>query len=202
MTTAFGSMAVGAWLWGELAALRSPSIALAASGVLMMLALALRHRYRMPEPQPVDWTPARAAPEPKAALEFDRANVPVLIRVEYLVPPAQGDEFALAMRGLRQVRRRDGAVRWRLWHDIDRPDRWVETYQHASWIEHLRHRGPAQQRQENLLLHVAQVGDVFVDGPFVLGRAIVVLLGGERAHSPGDIVGRLAQPPGEFDAIG
>jgi MFS family permease len=140
MTTAFGSMAVGAWIWGEVAALRSPSLALAAAGVLMTLALTLRHRYRMPAPQPVDWTPARVWPEPTAALEFDRANVAVLVRVEYLVPPARGDEFALAMRGLRRVRRRDGAVRWRLWHDIDRPDRWVETYQHASWIEHLRHQ--------------------------------------------------------------
>ena len=141
MTCAFGGMAVGAWLWGELAAMRGTVFALWAAGVVMAAALlALRHRYRMPAAQPVDLTPARAWPEPTSLLDFDRVSVPVLIRVEYLVPPERGDEFALAVRALRRVRRRDGAVRWRLWHDIDRPDRWVETYQHASWIEHLRHQ--------------------------------------------------------------
>jgi MFS family permease len=173
MTCAFGGMAVGAWVWGEFATLRDTGAALWAAGVLTLIALlALRHRYRMPAGQPVDLTPVRAWPEPTALLDFDRAQVPVLIRVEYLVPPARGDEFALATRALRRVRRRDGAVRWRLWHDIDRPDRWIETYQHASWIEHLRHQarmtegdaallarivafhaGPAPPRIEHLALH-------------------------------------------------
>jgi len=36
------------------------------------------------------------------------------------------------------VQRRDGAIRWSIWHDTADPGRYVATYVVESWAEHLR----------------------------------------------------------------
>ena len=34
--------------------------------------------------------------------------------------------------------RRDGAMRWNVYHDVEHPGRWVEVFVVESWLEHLR----------------------------------------------------------------
>ena len=46
--------------------------------------------------------------------------------------------FAVVMHNLGHGRRRDGAVRWGLFHDTSVPSRYVETFIVESWAEHLR----------------------------------------------------------------
>lgn len=160
--TAFGGMAVGSWVWGEFATLRSPSIALLIAGLLMLASIALRHRYRMPiVPGSGELSPARAWPEREAVLEFDRRNVPVLTRCEYRVAVERGDAFAAAMRAVRRLRRRDGARRWRLWHDVADPERWIESYEVGSWFDHLR----LERRQNEEDAAVIARARAFHDGP-------------------------------------
>ena len=36
------------------------------------------------------------------------------------------------------MRRRDGAQRWSLLHDIDRPERWLERFHSVAWLDHVR----------------------------------------------------------------
>ena len=63
---------------------------------------------------------------------------PVLITVEYEVDPADADRFVAAMEELGRIRRRDGAYRWGLWADLERPGVYLETFVVDSWSEHLR----------------------------------------------------------------
>jgi hypothetical protein len=42
------------------------------------------------------------------------------------------------MEELRRVRRRDGAFRWDLYADLERPGAYLETFVVDSWSEHLR----------------------------------------------------------------
>lgn len=137
-TVVFGGMAFGAWLWGQVANARGTSVALWAAGVLMMLGLLLRHRYRLSEPDRLDLRPHTDWHEPKIATEFDHFHTPVKIMVEYLIAPEKAEDFALAMRELRRIRKRNGATRWRLWHDVERPERWLEVFEAPSWIDHMR----------------------------------------------------------------
>jgi len=66
---------------------------------------------------------------------------PVLITVEYLVDPADTDGFMAAMQEPNRIRRRDGAYRWGLYADLERPGFHLETFLVDSWSEHLRQHG-------------------------------------------------------------
>ncbi len=102
----------------------------------------------MPPLGRIDNRPAREWPEPQPAFEFDRIGRPVKITIEYRVDPDRADPFVRAMRGLRRIRKRDGALQWGLYQDVENPQRWLETFMVASWVEHLRQhsRGIAADR--------------------------------------------------------
>jgi hypothetical protein len=42
------------------------------------------------------------------------------------------------MQGVREMRRRNGAYFWQLFHDSEDPTRFVEAFMDESWMEHLR----------------------------------------------------------------
>jgi len=63
---------------------------------------------------------------------------PVLVTVEYSVPPDDRKAFLSAIHRYGRVRRRDGASRWGIFKDIENPDVFVESFLVNSWAEHLR----------------------------------------------------------------
>jgi quinol monooxygenase YgiN len=62
----------------------------------------------------------------------------VLEAVHYRVDPADREAFLAAMREVRQVRVRAGAVVWRLYEDVAQPEHWTELWAMESWTDHLR----------------------------------------------------------------
>jgi MFS family permease len=133
------AIATGAITWGLLASrigLRGALFAAAAftiGSVLLIGPLPLA-RAGGADMTPVHW------PEPHITITPDPDDGPVLVTCEYTIDPANADAFAIAMRALRRARRRDGAVRWGVWYDLNQPSRQVESYIVASWGEHLRQR--------------------------------------------------------------
>lgn len=45
---------------------------------------------------------------------------------------------SFGIRGYGRVRRRDGASQWGIFHELENPGRYVETFIVSSWAEHLR----------------------------------------------------------------
>ncbi len=142
-TAMFGGMAFGSWLWGLVAADHSVDTALLVSGFGIVVTAILGHRFPLPESGSVDLRPSRLWQKPEVALDFDPSSGPVLITVEYLVPRAKAEAFVAVMHELRRIRRRDGALHWGLYEDVARPERWLETFTTASWLEHLRQQDRA-----------------------------------------------------------
>ena len=68
--------------------------------------------------------------------EFNSGPVGVL--VTYTVDDADSEAFVRAMAEVGRRRRRDGAMQWRLYRDIDAPGRYMEWFTVATWAEHLR----------------------------------------------------------------
>jgi quinol monooxygenase YgiN len=85
----------------------------------------------IPLPRPRD-----PAPTLTGLLHADSGRV--LEAVYYRIDPAERDAFLAAMRQVRQVRFRAGALVWRLYEDVARPDRWTELWTMESWTDHLR----------------------------------------------------------------
>ncbi len=133
-----GGMAAGSATWGLVADYSSIGWALAAASFAMIIALSMAFRFRLPEGEGPDLTPSTHWPGPVVTARPDPEHGPVLVTVEYCVEPSRATEFAGAVEKLETIRRRDGAFRWGLYHDLANPERWVETFLVESWAEHLR----------------------------------------------------------------
>jgi len=139
--TFMGGMALGSVLWGFIAEHSSTRISLscACAGLALTIPLALRFhimRGKLPDlsPYQVD----RPAPQTKLVPEMEEG--PVRISVEYSVPPGNQTAFIHAVHKLRDVRMRDGAIRWAIYQDVSDPTIFNETFLMESWLEYLRQR--------------------------------------------------------------
>ena len=143
----FGMMAFGAALAGWIGARFgvSPALAAASAGA-MAIALAVRP-WRLDPAAARDGGGATSAavsvPVPEApAAELEKLlgerSGRVLEVVRYRVDPADRSAFLEAMREVRRVRLRSGALTWRLYEDVAHPERWAEFWAVGNWTEHLR----------------------------------------------------------------
>ncbi|HSS69554.1 MAG TPA: MFS transporter [Casimicrobiaceae bacterium] len=132
-----GGMALGSILWGQVATRIGIPAALTIAAVGMTLAIGLTWRFKLGHHEVLDFTPAMDLPFPVAA-ETPEPDVPVMVTISYHVQADKRAEFVAAMQGVRQMRRRNGAYFWQLFHDSEDPTRFIECFMDESWVEHLR----------------------------------------------------------------
>ncbi len=63
----------------------------------------------------------------------------MLVTLEYDADPENAAAFQDAMRDVRGMRKRNGAISWKLVQDSENPRHWLELFVDESWLEHLRH---------------------------------------------------------------
>ena len=134
----FGTMSVGSILWGLVAQRAGLPAAhlIAAAGALLALGATWRWKlYGGPQP---DLTPSMHWPEPVLARPVPDDIGPVMVTVEYRVPPVNRQAFLAASVRLAHARKRDGAYDWGIFEDTAHPGRLLETFLLHSWLEHLR----------------------------------------------------------------
>jgi len=134
-----GGIAAGSALWGLLGEWAGVPTALVCAGVSCVAAAVFGLFWRLPL-APADVSPWDhwRMPAVLEDLEVDLDDGPVLVTVEYVVDADHARAFVYAMQEYEQVRRRDGASRWGLYHDTEVADRYIETFLVGSWAEHLR----------------------------------------------------------------
>jgi len=71
-------------------------------------------------------------------IDTDAKEGPAIISIEYRIDPKTAEEFLQAMKEMKRIRLRDGAIRWNLLRDSADPDRYLEIFVTESWGEHLR----------------------------------------------------------------
>lgn len=138
-TVVFGGMAVGAWAWGELADITSLEVGYMLAGGMLLASVGLHwwqplHAGENPNLQPA----TRQEPLPAVAATVEEG--PVLVQIEYQVGPATAPAFVAAMDEVGHLRRRNGAIRWRLFQDVTQGEHWIETFVLGDWVEHQRLR--------------------------------------------------------------
>jgi MFS family permease len=134
----FGGMAIGSWMWGEIAEDSSLVVALASSCATLALSTLLGLHARLPQTDSLNLAAARGSFNVTPKVEVGPESGRVVTTVTYQVAPEHHHEFVKAMQEVRRIRRRDGARRWMLMQDMSDPEVWVERFHSPSWVEHVR----------------------------------------------------------------
>ncbi len=137
LTVLFGSQAVGAVLWGVVAAPKGVVPAYLIAAALMLGGAATIRIWPLIDTAGMDRrTVARSEPQ----LAFDAApdQGPVVVSITYTISSEREDAFQAAMVRVRLSRLRTGATQWGLFRDGESPHEFVELFVVESWDEHLR----------------------------------------------------------------
>ena len=71
-------------------------------------------------------------------IDSEPRDGPAITSIEYRIDPKTAEEFLAALKDLKRIRLRDGAIRWNLLRDSADPERYLEIFVTESWAEHLR----------------------------------------------------------------
>jgi MFS family permease len=134
----FGSMALGSALWGALANRIGISAALMWAAGALLAGTLLAYFYRLPAGADLDLEPSLHWTDPVVVIEPHSKDGPVLVTIDYEIDPEQSKAFVEAMQEVRRILKRDGAIRWGLFHDTANPEHFIETFLVESWAEHMR----------------------------------------------------------------
>lgn len=134
----YGGMAAGSVLWGAAADFLGVRWSLTMSAAWAVVGLAAAWRYRLPSSLGDGLEPSGHWPEMAAMPGVEPDRGPVLVTVEYCIGPGEAGDFLKALASLKEVRLRDGAVRWDVFQDAADLGRIVEVFLVESWVEHLR----------------------------------------------------------------
>ncbi len=136
-----GGMAVGSVIWGLIAEHTSTPISLAAAAAGLLLTLPLTYRLHVLRGELPDFSPFRSkAPNPQLVIEPEMSDGPVRILIDYCINPEDYNTFVQEIHKLKDIRLRDGAMRWGIFQNANDPSHLTETFIMESWIDYLRQR--------------------------------------------------------------
>ncbi|MGC2399501.1 MAG: MFS transporter [Acidobacteriaceae bacterium] len=136
-----GGMALGSVIWGTIAEHFSTSRSLLCAAIGLGATLPWSLRFSVLRGTPPDLTPhLYTQPVPALGVERDETEGPVRVSIDYYIELGDYAEFTQAIYRLRDVRLRDGAIRWGVYQDASDPTRMNETFITESWLEYLRQR--------------------------------------------------------------
>jgi MFS family permease len=134
-------MALGGVIWGFIAEHVSTSKSLLCAAVGLAATLPLSLRFHVLRGVVPDLSPHRYSfPAPELASEREDSEGPVRVSIDYHIDPKDYAAFTKAIHKLRDVRLRDGAIRWGAYQDATDPAHINETFVTESWLEYLRQR--------------------------------------------------------------
>jgi MFS family permease len=135
-----GGIALGAWIWGHVAAQWSIESAFLASGFALLLTPLIGLIMPIRPISPTDVEMIELGAEPEVALGITPRSGPIVIEIDYRVDPAEARRFYDVMLKLQRARKRNGAFQWSLARDLADPALWTERYHLPTWTDYCRLR--------------------------------------------------------------
>ncbi len=140
----FGSQAVGALLWGAVAAPAGIMATLLLAAGLMAAGAATVRIWPLVDTREMGRATTDYWPQPQLADTAAAEDGPVVVHTTYTVTPEHERAFLEAMGHVRLSRLRTGATQWGLFREGETDDVFVELFVVPTWEEHARQH---QQRQ-------------------------------------------------------
>jgi MFS family permease len=136
-----GGLALGSVLWGLIADRTSTGTSLTVAAIGLLISFPIVRRFHIlqgavPDLRPYQWK----QPAPQFVLDSEPTAGPVRISITYIIPIENYPEFTRAIHQMRDVRLRDGAIRWGIYRDVNDPEILDETFVMESWLDYLRSR--------------------------------------------------------------
>jgi hypothetical protein len=135
-----GGIAIGAWIWGQVAGATDVAVAFYISAAAVAATLALGWLLPLPSSDDEDTSAVVIGADPEVGMALTMRSGPVVIEVEYDVDPEQAREFYGVMMQMERVRKRIGGFDWSISRDIANPAIWIERYHCPTWGDYLRMR--------------------------------------------------------------
>ena len=155
-----GGLAAGSAVWGFVAARFGVSAALLLAAIGLVIGPLLTWRFRLIGNENISLAPSMHWPEPVMMIDTEASEGPAITLVEYRIDPKTAEEFLRAMKEMRRIRQRDGAIRWNLLRDTADPQRYIESFVTESWADHLRQheRVTAENREIEQRVQAFHIG--------------------------------------------
>ena len=116
-----GGLALGSLVLGLIAGGVGVRTALLVAAAGLAAGVLGARRWPLGHSEEADLSPAGSWPDPLVQIEPAPEDGPVLVTVEYTVGYADAEQYVQTMEELGSVRRRNGAYRWNLFEDLERP---------------------------------------------------------------------------------
>jgi MFS family permease len=133
-----GGLAAGSAVWGFVAARFGVSAALIIAAIGLVVGPLVTWRFRLVDNTNSSLTPSMHWPEPVMMIDTEASEGPAITLVEFRIDPNTAPDFLQAMKEMKRIRQRDGAIRWNLLRDTADPQRYIESFVTESWADHLR----------------------------------------------------------------
>ncbi len=133
-----GGFAGGSTLWGTVALWIGIPWTLVGAAMLLAGGILVTQRYELPTGEGMDLSPAGQFPSFSLHEDLTDEGRPVLITIDRRIDRQQADEFLRALRPLKMIRLRDGAMRWNVFRDVTDPSHYIESFIVESWTGYFR----------------------------------------------------------------
>jgi MFS family permease len=137
-TIAFAGIAVGSWIWGELASRYGVRESLSLAGLMVLATLLAARWLPMSTTHQGSLDPQTTTVVRPPKVEIHPSSGPIVVTIEYRVPSRNAVAFAALINALGRIRRRDGARNWSVSQDVDAPELWLERFESPTWMDYLR----------------------------------------------------------------
>jgi MFS family permease len=138
MMVSQGGIALGGLIWGGLAATMGVKFALLAAALFLLFSLPLAFPLSIDFTRALNLDPAPLSTHYHRTLTPPRpSDGPVVVTMEFEIAPVDRWKFLRLMREMRLTYLRNGAFRWQLDEDLEKPNYFRMEMMVVSWSEHL-----------------------------------------------------------------
>lgn len=153
-------LAGGSVVWGALAEHASTSASLIIASACLLATAIITQRLHVPSGIEMDSAASKSEHPSEgrpmtAGLDF--SDGPIRLHIDYNVLQADRERFVQAIYELKDIRLRNGAIRWGVFQDVSDPARLSETFIMESWVDYLRQQERLTSLDAVLISRIAEL---------------------------------------------